>query len=247
MNDALDVQARRPTCEPPHDPRIARRAYRPPVLPPLANPRRTAVPPPLPAAARKAGAAPIRPNGPRVATPSYSDIAETKRMPKASFDALKRIHSLLESLNALRSASTAWQVAGGCAAVMARTLDARAVVVHQHDERAHELRVIGIHAADGEGLLGSVASTGEDFVAMNVLASGTTMRVRIDGELPELAPHRLRALGTSRSVIAVPVMRDGACVALIELVDVEEQCEPLVKEVCTLLTEHLLRVLAPAG
>jgi len=176
-----------------------------------------------------------------------SDLEDTKPMPKASIESLKRIHSLLESINKIRSASTAWQVAAGCATVMARTLDARGVIIHAHDPRARELRIIGVDGPNTEELLGSVAHADDDFVAINVLASGGTMRVRVDGELPRHSPPRLRAVGTSREVVAVPIMSAAGCVAIVELVDVDERCEPIISVVCELLSEQLLRVLAPAS
>jgi hypothetical protein len=131
--------------------------------------------------------------------------------------------------------------------VLAKTLDARAVVIHRYDARVRELRIIGIEGPNSDGLLGSVANADDDFVAMNVLASEQTMTVRIDGELPELAPRRLRALGTSRSIVALPIMRGTACIAVIELVDVEERSVPIIADVCELLSEQLRRVLTPAS
>lgn len=154
---------------------------------------------------------------------------------------------MLESINRIRASSTAWQVAAGCAAVMARTLDARGVIIHAHDPRARELRIIGVDGPNTEGLLGSVAHADEDFVAINVLASGGTTRVRVDGKLPELTPQRLRAVGTARSIVAVPIMSAAGCVAIVELVDVDERCEQIITDVCDLLSEQLLRVLAPAS
>ena len=219
MNGPLDTQAPRPTARPPH------------------------VPPPLPPAARQVRPPPP-PTSARPRAPSYSDLEETKPLPKVTRDSLKRIHALLESINKIRAASTAWQVAAGCAAVMAKTLDARGVLIHRYDEAARELRIIGVDGADTEELLGSVASVEDDFIAVNVLASGARMKVRVNGELPELSPRRLRALGASRSIVAVPIMGAGGCVAIVELVDVDEGCEPIISEVCELLSEQLLRVLS---
>jgi hypothetical protein len=129
---------------------------------------------------------------------------------------------------------------------MAKTLDARGVIIHRYDASARELRIIGVSGANTEELLGTVGDVDDDFIAMNVLASGQRMRVRVDGALPELTPRRLRALGTSRSIVALPVMRGPVCAAMIELVDVDEQCEPIIADVCELLGEQLLRVLAPS-
>ena len=130
---------------------------------------------------------------------------------------------------------------------MARTLEARGVLIHHYDQQLRELRIIGVDGPNTEELLGSVGNADDDFVATNVLSSGGTMRVRVDGELPGLAPQRLRALGTSRSIVAVPVMSVDGCVAIIELVDVDERCEPIISDICELLSEQLLRVLAGPG
>lgn len=125
---------------------------------------------------------------------------------------------------------------------MARTLDARGAIIHQYDPQTRELRIIGVDGPNAEDLLGSIANVDEDFIATNVLCSSQTMTVRVDGELPELAPQRLRALGTSRSIVAVPIMSGARLVALIELVDVDERCEQIIAEVCNLLHDQLLRV-----
>ena len=62
-------------------------------------------------------------------------------------------------------------VASGCADVMARTLDARGVIIHHYDPRMRELRIIGADGPNTEELLGSVANADDDFVAINVLAT----------------------------------------------------------------------------
>lgn len=184
---------------------------------------------------------------PRATALADPDQAETNPQPRASTEALRRIHGLVASINKIRAANTPWTVAGGCATVLAKTLDARAVVIHRYDASVRELRIIGIEGASSDGLLGSVSNADDDFVAMNVLAGEQTMTVRIDGALPELAPLRLRALGASRSVVALPVMSGAACVALVELVDVEERSESIVADVCELLSDQLRRVLTQAS
>ena len=92
----------------------------------------------------------------------------------------------------------------------------------------------------------SVIDADDDFVAINVLTSRAMMRVRVDGELPGHAPLRLRALATSREIVAVPVMSGADCVAIIELVDTNERCKSILPLICGLLGEQLVRVLARA-
>lgn len=129
--------------------------------------------------------------------------------------------------------------------MIARTLDARGVLIHRYDERARELRVIGVDGPMTEELLGSIGNVDDDFIAANVLAGGRKVKVCVDGELTELTPQRLRALRTSRSIVALPIMGVDGCVAIIEIVDVDERCEAIISDVCELLSEQLLRVLAP--
>jgi hypothetical protein len=46
--------------------------------------------------------------------------------------------------------------------------------------------------------------------------------MRFDGELPRLAPKRIGAMGAHRSLVAVPVLAWGRCIALIEVLDADD-------------------------
>jgi len=59
----------------------------------------------------------------------------------------------------------------------------------------------------------------DDFLASTVICNGKPLTMPIDGELPRLAPDRLRAMGAAKSVMAAPVTVGTEVRAMIELVD----------------------------
>lgn len=178
--------------------------------------------------------------------PEEPDVDDTKPLLRVPIELLERVQSLLERMGEIESASTSWQVANRCAVAIRRTLDVKGVIIHRHDPGKGEVRIIGVDGPNLVQLLDDVASIDADFVASTVLSNGGTMTVRVDGELPRFLPERLRALGPSRSIIAVPVMSAARCVAIVELVDVDEECEPIVTNVCGMVRAQLVRGLSLA-
>jgi hypothetical protein len=154
---------------------------------------------------------------------------------------------LLQTITEMESARTAWQVAKACAVSIGRVLRASAVIVHQHDERTRELRIIGIQGAGADDLLGSIARAEEDFVATMVISSGQPMMVRLDGQSPRTLAKRFGVLGASRSIMAVPIIGPHGCVGLIEVVDVDDRRTKSTTDVCELVAEPLLRFLGAIG
>jgi hypothetical protein len=151
--------------------------------------------------------------------------------------------ALRRSLERLDQQATPWQVAGTCAVAMATVLDAPAVVIHQHDARTGELRVIGIHAPNGGDLLGSTASIDDDFVATTVLVNEKPLMLRFEGAPPRFLGERHRRIGASRSLGAVPFMIADECMAILEVLDVAEARRPAIVAACKLVAEPLLRAL----
>jgi hypothetical protein len=174
-----------------------------------------------------------------------SDQEETKPLLRVCTDSLERLDACADSVGLVRTATSSWQVAAGCAVALAKTLDARNVLVHHHDASRRELRLIGLHGPNAEDLLGSVASVDNDLIATFVLSNREPMTMCFEGRPPRFAPRRFEGLGASRSVVAVPVSGVGGCVAILEIVDVAPGLEHLVHDACDLAGEELRRVLSP--
>lgn len=146
-----------------------------------------------------------------------------------------------EMVRELEPRATASQAAGVCAAVLAGTLRARAVVIHAHDPRTGAVRIIGADGVGTQDLVGSTYAADDDFVASTVLANEHVMRLRFDEGLPRSAPSRLREVGASRSLLAVPVVALHACVAIIEVIDADASLESLALDACHRAAEALVR------
>ena len=59
--------------------------------------------------------------------------------------------------------------------------------------------------------------------ASAVICNQKPVTMRFDGELPRLAPRRLSMTGAPRTLVAVPAMAWGRCVAVIEIIDADER------------------------
>ena len=68
--------------------------------------------------------------------------------------------------------------------------------------------------------------------------------MRFDGELPRLAPRRLELLGAPRTLVAVPAMAWGRCVAMIEIIDADERFAPRVADAAGYVAERLAAYLS---
>jgi hypothetical protein len=166
---------------------------------------------------------------------SDDDILETR--PTSSL--LDPVPVLIAKMNALGAVGTSWQAAGVCAVALRRALRARAVVIHVHDTHTGELRVI---AADGEkshDLLGVCEPSADDCFASAVIANGNPVKVTFDGVLPRVVPQRLRVLGANRAFLAVPVLVDGSCVAIVEVVDPDARFDKRAVAACAYVATRL--------
>jgi hypothetical protein len=127
------------------------------------------------------------------------------------------------------------------AASLAATLDARAVVIHTHDPKTKELRVVGAWGENASGLLGETGSSDDDFVASTVITNREPLTMPLTAGLPRVAPRRLGVLGAARSLVAVPILSGGRCVGVIELIDVEAVLFARVVKACAAVGESVLR------
>lgn len=153
------------------------------------------------------------------------------------------LDGLREAVGDLELLGGPWQAAAFCASALARTVGASAVLVHLHDRDRGELRTIAVDAKKPTDLLGDVSSVDDDVVALSVVANKKPMMLRLDGKLPRIAPERVRKLGASKSLYAVPVLGKDRCVAVIEVVDA---CGPLAlrtAEASAYVASRLARVL----
>lgn len=168
---------------------------------------------------------------PRPREPSSIDLADadivdaTPRpstpppVPRAAQRRKDPMTMLREAIGELGFFSTPWQAAGVCAAALAKTLGARAVIVHSYDARTSEIRIIGAVGPKADLLLGAAALAEDDFVASNVISNGRPVRMLLEGGLPRIAPERARTVAASESLVAVPVNCGGAVLAMVEVVD----------------------------
>ena len=134
-------------------------------------------------------------------------------------DALDRVK---EAVGELEYFATPWQAAALCAQALEKALGARAVIIHTHDARTTELRVVAAQGPKADVLLGASGLVEDDFVGSTVVANRKPMSMFIDGELPRFAPERIRALGASKSLVAAPALAKNEVVAMIEVIDATE-------------------------
>lgn len=174
-----------------------------------------------------------------VAPSARPSAAPTAPPPPAS-RARDPIDVLDETIGELEYFGTAAQAATICATALAKTLGARAVVIHQHDDKARQLRSIAVDGPKSRPLLGSATRVDDDLLASIVVATGKPTALSFDGTLPRIAPQRLRTAGAARSVVATPAMWAGSCVAVIEVIDATEAPgSKLLAEACNLVATNL--------
>jgi hypothetical protein len=180
-----------------------------------------------------------------------ADIVETKAAPKSAPKVATRsstpppmpvkaspirlvkrgaLDVVKEAVGELEWFATPWQAAGVCAQALMKALGAGAVIIHTHDARTTELRVVAAQGPKADVLLGAAALVEDDFVGSTVVANKKPMSMFIDGELPRIAPDRLRAMGAAKSLVASPAITNGEVVAMIEVVDASEKDAALVEK-----------------
>lgn len=133
-------------------------------------------------------------------------------------DPLDVVREAIGELDFLDSAQAASSI---CCSALALGLGAKAVVVHAHDAGKKEIRVVAAHGPQSDVLVGKAALVEDDVIASTVIVGNASMTLMIDPEvgLPRRAPERLKAIGATRTVVAVPAFVKNRVVAIIEIVD----------------------------
>lgn len=136
-------------------------------------------------------------------------------------DPLEVVREAIGELDFLDGAHAAASI---CCAALALGLGAKGVIIHAHDSNTKEIRVVAAHGPKGESLVGKGALVEDDVVASTVIVGSSAMTLVIDPEvgLPRKAPERLKAMGASRAVVAVPAFVKKRIVAIIEVIDAKE-------------------------
>lgn len=136
---------------------------------------------------------------------------------------LDPMDALFDGVYEMNFVDTAVEAADVCAGALAAALRARAVLIHVHDAVRREVKTVGVVGGSYSELFGVTAAIEDDLVASAVLGNEGPVTMRFDGELPRSAPARLRLVGARRTLVAVPAMAWGRCVAIIEVVDADER------------------------
>ena len=168
-------------------------------------------------------------------------IAPVKAKLESMLDPSEALFDLMYDLN---YADSHWQAARLCASALGRALGARTVIVHAHDLVTHELRAIGVHGEGEFDVLGSTDVSEDDLVASAVICNQKPVTMRFDGELPRLAPRRLGMIGAPRTLVAVPAMAWGRCVAVIEIIDADDRFAGRVADSAAYVAERLAAFLS---
>jgi len=150
---------------------------------------------------------------------------------------------LFDAVYELNFASSAWEAAGMCAETLARALGARTVVIHAHDLETHQLKAIGASGDADIDIMGMSESSDDDLVASAVIVNQKPLTMRFDGELPRIAPHRLHLVGAPRTIVAVPAIAWGRCLAIIEIIDADERYDGRVADSAAYVAERLAEFL----
>lgn len=153
--------------------------------------------------------------------------------------------ALFDGMYEMNYADSPWSAARLCATVLAKALGARTVIVHAHDLASRELRAIGVSGEGEFDVLGSSDGSEDDLVASAVICNERPVTMRFDGELPRLAPRRLGMIGRApRTLVAVPAMAWGRCVAVIEIIDADERLAGRVADSASYVAERLATFLS---
>jgi hypothetical protein len=160
---------------------------------------------------------------------------------KSLRDPLPVLSVKLQDLTAARST---WEAAGTCATALVRVLLARAVIVHLYDQGLSELRIIGVQCRKANDLLGATEPLSDDLFASAVVTNGKPVQVAFEGLPPRMIPERIRRLDATSSLTAVPVMVDHECVAIIEVVDLDERFEQRALIACMFAADRLAHCFA---
>lgn len=190
--------------------------------------------PPPPA---RGSAPPPPPSGVRMVS-SLPELSDSDLLEDA--DVAAPIARLREDVGDLEILGNTWQAAAFSAAVLLKTLHARAVIIHAIHEPNAELRIIGVKGAETSELLGEITALDDDFVGSTVASNGRPLTMKLEGELPRVLPMRFRTVRASSSLVAAPIIEAGRCVGLIEVIDVHASNGAIATEACELVAKRLV-------
>jgi hypothetical protein len=151
---------------------------------------------------------------------------------------------IFDGIYGLTFARSMSEAAEMCAETLARALGARTVVIHTHDLMSRELRAIGAHGDGDFDIIGSAEASDDDLVAAAVICNQKSVTMKFDGELSALAPKRLHAVGSPRTVVAAPAMSWGRCLAIIEVIDADERFAGRVADSAAYVAEHFAQFIS---
>lgn len=151
---------------------------------------------------------------------------------------------VFDGMHGLSFARSPGEAADMCAETLAKALGARTVVVHAHDLVSGELRAIGAHGDGDFDIIGSAEPSEDDLVASAVICNQRSVTMTFDGELSRLAPKRLHAVGSPRTLVAAPAMSWGRCLAIVEVIDADERYAARVVDSATYVAERLAQFLS---
>jgi hypothetical protein len=162
--------------------------------------------------------------------------------PASRRDPLEIVREAIGELDFLDSAHAASSI---CASALALGLGARAVVIHAHDASKKEIRVVAAHGPKSDVLVGKAALVEDDVVASTVIVGEAPMTLTIDPDvgLPRHAPERLKAIGATESVVAVPAFVKKRVVAIIEIIDPKQSAGTAVEPAAEYAAIQLARFL----
>ena len=254
-DDVVEEPAKRPATPPPAPPLAKKKTLTPPkqefVVPaPIskAQPRIAPLPLPLP---RFEPAPPVA-----LAPPPVTDIepppsiepppesrVELKPIAKRIESTLDPMDVLFDGVYEMNFVDSAAEAASVCATALAKALRARAVIIHAHDLVKRELRAIGAFGA-AEDVVGLRSRSEDDLIASAVFCNEKPVTMRFEGELPYLAPPRLNLVGAPRTLVAVPAIAWGRCVAMIEVIDADDRVAERVADSTAYVAERLAEFLS---
>jgi hypothetical protein len=151
---------------------------------------------------------------------------------------------IFDGMYGLTFAKSMVEAAEMCAETLARALRARTVVIHARDLMSGELRAIGAHGDGDFDIIGSAEAGDDDLVASAVICNQKSVTMKFDGELPKIAPKRLHAVGSPRTLVAAPAMSWGRCVAIIEVIDADPTFAARVADSAAYVADHFAQFIS---
>ncbi len=147
--------------------------------------------------------------------------AHAPSAPSSAAGARDPLEVAREAIGELTFLDDARLAASICCGALVLALGARAVIIHAHDARAKQLRVVAANGPATESLIGKTTRVDDDVVASTVVMMGKPMTVKIDPEvgLPSHAPERFRVVGVERAIVATPAVVKKRVVAIVEVID----------------------------